>query len=234
MLLALCLRSATGSRNTRLRQITQDNMNPGIADFAVQQRLFTFFLENGCIPGTADYAVEARIAKTNPWARPVAAYGYDNSWVVFGGDLFEAETTCVMKGGHSEGMGQVASGGVNNLAYWSLKPRITTPMKLPPLPAHAPYSHNRTYISLVIGDGDSISENKGKHTLWMQERVARCTAANATDKTCFPLLWSMSPRLAQLAPDWLRWYVAQCVTTGHDWLVLPPSGDLYAYVAPFK
>jgi hypothetical protein len=55
---------------------------------------------------------------------------------------------------------------------------------------------------------------------------ASCTA-NAS--TCFPLLWSFSPHTLSKAPDWLKWYYKQAQSTGKDWFILPPSGDLYAY-----
>ena len=33
-----------------------------------------------------------RIVATNVWPRPIAVWGYDNTFAVFGGDPFEAET----------------------------------------------------------------------------------------------------------------------------------------------
>jgi isochorismate synthase EntC len=35
-----------------------------------------------------------RIARDNPWPKPIGVYGYADSWLVFGGYLFEAHTTC--------------------------------------------------------------------------------------------------------------------------------------------
>ena len=60
------------------------------------RRLFTFFLANGCIPNTPEHALVARMLadKNNTWPRPVVVYGYDNSHPLFGGDVYEAETTC--------------------------------------------------------------------------------------------------------------------------------------------
>ena len=60
------------------------------------------------------------------------------------------------------------------------------------------------------------------------DRVHRCTA-NPGYRGCFPLLWSLSPQLQHLSPDWLRWYFKQAHLTHNDWFVLPPSGDLYSY-----
>jgi hypothetical protein len=169
-----------------------------------------------------------KIASVNPWPKPVAVYGYDDTFPVFGGDIFEAETTCAIVNGRSVGLGEVSTWGVNNLAFWSQTTTITTPLVQNTPPPPTPYSPNRTYVSLVIGDGDSFSENKGRHYAWMEDRVSRCAAAGDRSKTCFPLVWSISPHLLHLAPDWLRWYLHQCRVTGQDWLVLPPSGDMYA------
>ena len=60
------------------------------------------------------------------------------------------------------------------------------------------------------------------------DRVSRCTK-NDSYGSCFPLLWTASPQLLHLAPDWLQWYYAGARRTGHDYFVLPPSGDLYSY-----
>jgi hypothetical protein len=39
----------------------------------------------------------------------------------------------------------------------------------------------------------------------------------------------MSPQLLHLSPEWLHWYYNQSCSTGFDYFVLPPSGDLYSY-----
>lgn len=54
----------------------------------------------------------------------------------------------------------------------------------------------------------------------------RCTAAPAT---CFKLAWTLSPHTLYAAPDMFRWYAERAKSTRNDWLILPPSGYLYAY-----
>ena len=49
--------------------------------------------------------------------------------------------------------------------------------------------------------------------------------------TCFPLEWTVSPHTFYAAPDMFRWFLNQSSSTGSDWLILPPSGHLYAYPA---
>eukprot|EP00729_Bicosta_minor_P015119 gene15119-33364_t len=98
------------------------NPNPGLVDFIVKERLFNFYLNLGCVPGTKDHVLEAMMAKEGPWPKPIRVYGYDNT-IPVAGDLFEAETDC----NREHNMGQVASDGLNNLAFYSRKPAVTTP-----------------------------------------------------------------------------------------------------------
>ena len=35
-----------------------------------------------------------KIANHNNWKKPLTVFGYDGSWPIAGGDLFEAETLC--------------------------------------------------------------------------------------------------------------------------------------------
>ena len=42
-------------------------------------------------------------------------------------------------------------------------------------------------------------------------------------------MWTISPQLLHLSPDWLRWYFAESYKTKADYFVMPPSGDTYAY-----
>ena len=63
------------------------------------------------------------MAKEGPWPKPMSVMGYEDSWKI-AGDLFEAETDC----NYVHNMGQIASSGVNNLAFYSRKPKIDTPI----------------------------------------------------------------------------------------------------------
>ena len=101
---------------------------------------------------------------------------------------------------------------------------MTTPLPQPPPPPPVAFNASKTYVALIVGDGDNIGFVKSTRRDWMEQRVARCEA-----KACYPLLWSLSPHTAYLAPAWFRWYFAQAARTGRDWFVLPPSGHLYAY-----
>lgn len=193
----------------------------GLVDYIVKERLFNFFLNQGCIPLTHDHALMTTIAENNPWPKPITVYGYDDTFAV-AGDLFEAETDCV------NNLGQVASNGCSNLAFFSRKPQISEPLKQVPDPPSmlAEYNKSQTYVTVIIGDGDNVNFVKGSRFDWINQRRESCLK---DPKHCAPLAWSLSPALLHLAPDWIRWYYAQAHSTGQDWFVLPPSGHSYSY-----
>lgn len=201
--------------------LTQD-LNPGLIDYIVKERLFNFFMLNQCIKGTPEHRLMEKIVTENPWPRPIAVMGYDDTWAL-AGDIFEAETNCVKE----HNMGQIASDGVNNLAFYSRDPPITQPLVQPRLDSPT-FNASKTYLAIVIGDGDNTGYMKDSRRSWFMDRVSRCTK-NDSYGSCFPLLWTASPQLLHLAPDWLQWYYAGARRTGHDYFVLPPSGDLYSY-----
>ena len=99
---------------------------------------------------------------------------------------------------------------------------------------------------MIIGDGDNLAKVKGPLRKWFLERKARCCAAARVNgagtnagyalsiQQCFPLVWTIAPHLLHLAPDWLHWYYDMALETGHDYFVLPASGDMYSYPAMMK
>ena len=120
--------------------------NMGLTDFIVKERLFNFYLVQGCIPGTDEYALQSEMASSGVWPTPITVYGYDNTFPI-AGDLFEAETDC----NREHNMGQVASSGVNNLAYFSRKPSISTPQPQNPPTMASDAAYDPTKVS-VLGD----------------------------------------------------------------------------------
>ena len=117
--------------------LTKD-LNPGLVDYIVKERLFNFFMLNQCIVGTAEHRLMERIVTHNPWPRPIAVLGYDDTWAL-AGDIFEAETNCVRE----HNMGQVASDGANNLAFYSRKPSPIAPLVQNP-PGRPSFDPNKT------------------------------------------------------------------------------------------
>src|SRR4029077_15697897 len=70
------------------------DMKPALVDFVFSQKLFALYLVNGCIDGNADNAVLSAIVNSGRWATPLGVYGYNSTYNVAGGDLYEAQTRC--------------------------------------------------------------------------------------------------------------------------------------------
>jgi len=88
------------------------------------------------------------------WPTPVAVYGYNSSWLVAGGYLHEAQTRCL----DSRNMGAVAS-EANNLSFFETRaaPIRASGVVRPNAPESVTYDPARTYVALVVGDGDNIA-----------------------------------------------------------------------------
>lgn len=202
--------------------MTQD-MKPSLVDFVFSQKLFVVFLVNGCIDGNPEKELLNTIVNAGHWATPLGVWGYNNSWLVAGGYLYEAQTRCL----DSRNMGAIPS-EVGNLSFFSTRaPPITAvdvikQNELEPIS----YDAGKTYVAFVVGDGDNIQYMMTTRHDWFRQRVTDCASATAG---CPPLTWSISPHLSQVTPDVLRWYYEQSHKTGKDYFVLPPSGHLYAY-----
>ena len=64
-------------------------------------------------------------------------------------------------------MGQIASNGFSNLAYWSRAERVTAPIAQPADPPAVAFDADRTYVSFVVGDGDNLNFIKARPPLGM-------------------------------------------------------------------
>eukprot|EP01084_Bolivina_argentea_P316278 548182_1 len=199
--------------------------NPGLIDYIIKEKIFNLYLSNACIRGTPEYEFFDFMVNpiNNPWNNPINVMGYNDAWPV-AGDLFEAETDC----NALHNMGQVASDGFNNLAFFSRTNNITKPLIQNPS-KYIKLNKSKIYISFTIGDGDNLSYIKGSRRNWMLDRINRCVTSNYSYLGCFPLQWSISPHLIYLAPKIINWYYSQSYITGLDYFVLPPSGHLYSY-----
>jgi hypothetical protein len=202
--------------------ITRD-MRPSLVDYVFSQKLFLVFLVNGCTSGNPERDLLSSIVNAGRWPTPVSVYGYNNSWLVLGGYVHEAQTRCL----ESRNMGAIAS-ETSNLSFFSTRaPPITESRVVVQNPLEqVTYDSARTYVAFVVGDGDNLDYIRTTRREWFRQRVARCQSGSAP---CPPLTWTISPHLTRLAPDVLRWYYDQSHRTGHDYFTMPPSGHLYAY-----
>ena len=198
-------------------------MGPALVDFVFSQRLFVVFLVNGCSDGDPEKELLSSIVNAGHWPTPLGVYGYNNSWNIAGGDLYEAQTRCLA----SRNMGAIAS-ETGNLSFFSTRrapitaPNEVTQNALEPIA----YDPTKTYAAFVVGDGDNVQYMMNARHDWFRQRLADCPTPDAA---CPPLTWTISPHLTRLAPDLLDWYYRQSHQTGKDYFTLPPSGHLYAY-----
>lgn len=199
------------------------DMESSMIDFVFSEKLFVMFLVNGCINCTWEHNLLNDIVSVNPWPKPIGVYGYANNWLVFGGFVFEAQTLCAK----SRNMGAIPT-EVNNLSFFSTRRApITDPDEIPQNePENLAYDPSKTYVAFILGDGDNIAFMMGMRLEWFRQRAEACRAG---EEFCPPLTWSISPHLARLAPDVLKWYYKMSHDTGKDYFMLPPSGHLYAY-----
>ncbi|GMH56754.1 hypothetical protein TrST_g10889 [Triparma strigata] len=217
-------------------ELTKD-MNAANVDFAVSNKMFNFFLTEGCIPLTREHELMKKIAAWEGFEKPTAVWGYDNTFSYVAGSKFEAETDCVNT------LGQVASTGVPNLSFFGLaadpieEEGVLVSNPFPKLT----YDPDKTYISLLLGDGDNLRFVVERHLYWWQTRQELCsnpanwTQYNVTEENaCFPLAWSLSPQLLNFAPQLISWWYDAFKSTGSDYFVLPPSGELYSYPGGFS
>jgi hypothetical protein len=199
------------------------DMSPALVDFVFSQKLFVVYLVNGCIDGNPENAVLSSIVNAGNWSTPLPVYGYNGSWKFMGGDLYEAQTNCL----DSHNMGAIASDTGNLSYYSSVKAPITSANVVQQnKPETISYDPTKTYVAFVVGDGDNIGFLMSARHDWIVQRVTDCASAG---NACPPLTWTISPHIARLAPDLLRWYYDESHKTGKDYFSLPPSGHLYAY-----
>jgi hypothetical protein len=209
----------------------EDSANPGLTtdmesvliDFVFSQKLFVVYLVNGCITDNPERELLSSIVNAGNWPTPVGVYGYNSTWNVLGGDLYEAQTLCL----DSRNMGAIPS-RTGNLSYYSSvrAPIVDANVLQQNEPEAIEYDPTQTYVAFQVGDGDNIGYIMDARHSWFRQRVDECAKA---DGVCPALTWTISPHLTWIAPDLLQWYYEQSLKTKKDYFGLPPSGHLYSY-----
>jgi hypothetical protein len=199
------------------------DMLPALVDFVFSQKLFVVYLVNACITDDPERELLGTIVNAGNWPTPLGVYGYNSTWNVLGGDLYEAQTRCL----DSRNMGAIASVTANLSFFSSAKPPIVEAGVVQQNALEAiEYDPSQTYAAFLAGDGDNIAFMMTTRHDWFRQRLDECAKAEGN---CPPLTWTISPHLALIAPDLLRWYYERSHETGKDYFALPPSGHLYAY-----
>jgi hypothetical protein len=202
--------------------LTRD-MPSAMVDFVFSRKLFVVFLVNGCWKPDPEYGLLYKVVNAGNWPTPLGVYGYNNSWMVAGGYVYEAQTLCL----DSRNMGAIPTETFNLSFFSTRRPEILDTNELEHNePENVEYDPRRTYAAFVIGDGDNIRFIMTARKEWLKQRLSDC---GQTVNSCAPITWSISPHLTRLAPDVLEWYFRSSHVTGRDYFILPPSGHLYSY-----
>lgn len=199
------------------------DMRAALVDFVFSQKLFVTFLVNGCTSGNPERELLTEIVSSGHWETPIGVYGYNNSWLVQGGYVHEAQTRCL----DAHNMGAIPT-ETGNLSFFSSRraPIVDTSELEHNAPEDIEYDPTRTYVAFVVGDGDNVAYILSARQQWLRQRLDDCAQA---ENSCAPITWTISPHLPHLAPDVLAWYYRSASATGRDYFALPPSGHLYAY-----
>lgn len=111
----------------------------------------------------------------------------------------------------------------SNLAFHTRVPfSVVAPAPAPP-PALT-YDTTKTYVALVVSDGDNLQFDFGGARDMLEDRIRAC----AVDGECPPLAWTLSNRLMEYGPDALDWF--HKAATAQDAFLMGPSG--YGYIYP--
>jgi hypothetical protein len=194
-----------------------------LVDLVFARKLFVVFLVNACLGGHPENALLTEIVNAGRWPTPLPVLGYNNSWLVGGGYLYEAHTRCL----DTRNMGAIPTEAYSLSFFSTRRPPVERAGELPPVaPARPAYDPQKTYAAFVVGDGDNVAYVLAARREWLLQRRRACAEPG---RACPPLTWSLSPHLPRLAPDVLHWYYRTARETGRDAFALPPSGHLYAY-----
>lgn len=180
-------------KSTEIPKPLNSYMNAGLVDFIVKERLFNFFLQEGCIPGTRDHRLTKKIAAWEGFETPTAVWGYDNTYSITAGAKFEAETDCVGT------LGQVASSGFPNLSFYSQSPAIEAGDLVSSPYQDVKYDPTKTYVSFLIGDGDNLRFLVERHLQWFETRkeVRECRERKTISEAT--MCSSLTPRASFVA-----------------------------------
>ena len=88
------------------------------------------------------------------------------------------------------------------------------------LPAPPAFDQNKSYVALIMSDGDNVQFNLNHmRKLWLED-----------GRSQLPIGWTVSPQMVRLAPSILEIYYQEAAGTKTDEFICGPSG--YGYVNP--
>ncbi len=177
-----------------------------LRDYLVATRTFVFYEPQGVLATPAQLASTQRVLAATPRGIPILGW--------FPSPTLTEENAFVQLAS-SYGKPIFGSQAVPNLSVLTAYGRNA--VRSQPVPPPAPSLENKTYVVVAVPDGDNLDFVSGRmRTLWAEP-----------ERGTFPIAWSLSPLLADLAPPYLDYYYS--TATADDRFVLGPSGAGYLY-----
>ncbi len=177
-----------------------------LRDYLIASRTFVFYEPQGVLAAPAQLASTQRILAAAPRGIPILGW--------FDSPTLTEENAFVQLASHY-GKPIFGSEDVPNLSVLTAFGR--NQVRSQPAPPTTPPLENKTYVVVAVPDGDNLD--------FIARRMPQLWAE--PERGTFPIAWSLSPLLADLAPPYLDYYYG--TATPDDRFVLGPSGAGYLY-----
>lgn len=175
-------------------------------DYLIATRTFVFYEPQGVLAAPAQLASTQRVLAAAPRGIPILGW-FDSPTLT--------EENAFVQLASSYGKPIFGSEAVPNLSVLTAYGRNV--VRSQPVPPPAPPLANKTYVVVAVPDGDNLDFVAGRmRTLWAEP-----------ERGTFPIAWSLSPLLADLAPPYMDYYYG--TATANDSFVMGPSGAGYLY-----
>lgn len=207
----------------------------GTADLIIHRRWFASYLNNSCVKGNSNHTIWQNALQSAPWPPATSGFGYNaqNPFLSPTHQVvaypWEANTLCV-DDPKKVAIGEVCTSGTFNMAFWSRWERETATSNLVnparrAEPDPITYDSNKTYVSILIMDGDNLEFEQQFTRNRYANRVKYC---QETPELCAPLSWTISPQMLDFMPSMLKYYYEQAAIV-NDTMVMSPGGLMYSY-----
>ena len=177
-----------------------------LRDYLIATRTFVFYEPQGVLAAPSEAAATQRVLAAAPRGIPILGW-FDSPTLT--------EENAFVQLASQYGKAIFGSQDVPNLSVLTAFGRNRVRAQLPP--RAAPPLEDKTYVVVAVPDGDNLD--------FIAHRMPELWAE--PERGTFPVAWSLSPLLADLAPAYLDFYYG--TATPDDRFVLGPSGAGYLY-----
>jgi hypothetical protein len=177
-----------------------------LRDYLIATKTFTFYEPQGALASPAQLASTQRVLAAAPRGIPILGW-FDSPTLT--------EENAFVQLASQYGKPIFGSEDVPNLSVLTAFGRNR--VRTQPAPPATPPLENKTYLVVAVPDGDNLD--------FIAHRMRELWAE--PERGTFPIAWSLSPLLADLAPPYLDFYYG--TATRDDRFILGPSGAGYLY-----